>query len=140
MDSKWATVLGTMGGLCTGETVCPSVWYKQHFKSDASISSAFVRDLHITDILSDTDKNDNCSPFSPSAPGNSLPETRFAYSISFVADGVNLLQGEGHIRYPDNEDFQSYALWIDDIGWGGVADHPLIPVVYQDDSVDEDDI
>jgi hypothetical protein len=94
----------------------------------------------LLDFLSDTDKNDNCSPFSPSAPGNSLPETRFAYSISFVADGVNLLQGEGHIRYPDNEDFQSYALWIDDIGWGGVADHPLIPVVYQNDSVDEDDI
>ena len=71
-----------------------------------------------------------------SAPGNSLPDTRFAYSISFVADGAHLLQEEGHIRYPDNEDFQSYALWIEDIGWGGVADHPLIPVVYQEESED----
>ena len=78
-----------------------------------------------------------CAVRSYSAPGNSLPDTRFAYSISFVADGVNLLQGEGHIRYPDNEDFQSYALWIDDIGWGGVADHPLIPVVYQEESEDD---
>ena len=74
-----------------------------------------------------------CVPFY-SAPGNSLPDTRFAYSISFVADGTHLLQEEGHIRYPDNEDFQSYALWIEDIGWGGVADHPLIPVVYEEES------
>jgi ectoine hydroxylase-related dioxygenase (phytanoyl-CoA dioxygenase family) len=73
-----------------------------------------------------------------SAPGNTLPDTRYAYSISFVADGVNLLQEEGHIRYPDNEDFQSYRLWIDDIGWGGLADHPLIPIVYQDDNIEED--
>ena len=72
-----------------------------------------------------------------SAPSNLLPETRFAYSISFVADKTNLLQEEGHIRYPDNEDFQSYALWIDDIGWGGVAEHPLIPIVYQEDLVED---
>jgi hypothetical protein len=103
-------------------------------KSHASTSQCLL------EIFNGTDKGDFSCLFSPSAPGNSLPDTRFAYSISFVADGVNLLQGEGHIRYPDNEDFQSYALWIDDIGWGGVADHPLIPVVYQDDNVDEDDI
>ena len=72
-----------------------------------------------------------------SAPSNLLHETRFAYSISFVADKTNLLQEEGHIRYPDNEDFQSYALWIDDIGWGGVAEHPLIPIVYQEDLVED---
>ena len=71
-----------------------------------------------------------------SAPGNSLPDTRYAYSISFVGDGAHLLQEEGHIRYPDNEDFQSYALWIEDIGWGGVADHTLIPIVYQEESED----
>lgn len=51
-----------------------------------------------------------------------------------MADGAHLLQEEGHIRYPDNEDFQSYALWIEDIGWGGVANHPLIPVVYEEES------
>lgn len=65
-----------------------------------------------------------------SAPGNSLSETRYAYSISFVVDGAPILREEGHIRYPDNEDYQSYADWIEDIGWGGHADHPLIPVVY----------
>lgn len=54
-----------------------------------------------------------------------------------MADKTNLLQEEGHIRYPDNEDFQSYALWIDDIGWGGVAEHPLIPIVYQEDTAED---
>ena len=29
---------------------------------------------------------------------------RYALSISYVADGARLLQSEGHIRYPDNED------------------------------------
>ena len=31
---------------------------------------------------------------------------RYALSIMFVADGAPLLQEEGHIRYPDNEDYQ----------------------------------
>eukprot|EP01038_Epipyxis_sp_PR26KG_P004525 gene4525-6390_t len=66
-----------------------------------------------------------------SAPGNDRNETRYALSISFVADNANLLNSIGHIRYPDNEDYQSYSRWIDDIGWGGVAEHPLTPIVYK---------
>ena len=31
---------------------------------------------------------------------------RFAYSVSFVADGAALLGREGHARYPDDEDNQ----------------------------------
>ena len=68
-----------------------------------------------------------------SAPGNSLKDTRYAYTVSFVVDGAPLLQEEGQIRIPDNEDYQSYADWIDDIGWGGYAEHPLTPVVYSRD-------
>lgn len=56
---------------------------------------------------------------------------RMAYSISFIADGVQILQDEGHIRYPDNEDSQSYSDWIDEVGWGGIAEHPLLPIVYR---------
>ena len=26
---------------------------------------------------------------------------------------------------------QSYADWIDDIGWGGYAEHPMTPLIYQ---------
>lgn len=65
-----------------------------------------------------------------SAPDNTRPETRYAYAVSFVADGARLLNSEGHIRYPDNEDDASYAAWIDDIGWGGYADHPLLPLTW----------
>ncbi len=45
-----------------------------------------------------------------SAPGNTLMDARYAYSISFVADGARLLQEEGHIRYPDNEDYQVFII------------------------------
>jgi hypothetical protein len=69
-----------------------------------------------------------------SAPGNDLDETRYAYTISYIADNAKLLNSEGHIRYPDNEDYMSYASWIDDIGWGGYADHPLLPLVYSEEN------
>jgi hypothetical protein len=65
-----------------------------------------------------------------SAPENKGTEARLAYSISFIADNLPLLEDEGHIRYPDNEDSQSYHDWIGEVGWGGVASHPLLPIVY----------
>lgn len=65
------------------------------------------------------------------APGNTLPEARYALSLSFVADETALLNEEGHIRYPDDEDMQSYSEWINDIGWGGIAEHPYTPIVYR---------
>jgi len=68
-----------------------------------------------------------------SAPGNALGETRYAYTVSFVRDGARLLQSEGHVRYPDNEDDAVYATWIDDIGWGGRAEHTLLPLTWYDD-------
>jgi ectoine hydroxylase-related dioxygenase (phytanoyl-CoA dioxygenase family) len=73
------------------------------------------------------------------APGNDLPAARYALSISFVADETALLNDEGHIRYPDDEDMQSYSEWIGDIGWGGIAEHPFTPVVYrrEEESTDE---
>lgn len=49
--------------------------------------------------------------FGLSAPANGLDETRMAYSITFVVDEAQLLQEEGHIRYPDSEDYPvSYHL------------------------------
>lgn len=56
--------------------------------------------------------------------------------MSYVADGACLLKGEGHIRYPDNEDYQSYSEWIEEVGWGNNADHPLIPLVYSETPID----
>ena len=32
---------------------------------------------------------------------------RYAYSVSYVADNAPLLQEDGHIRIPDNEDYQA---------------------------------
>ena len=65
-----------------------------------------------------------------SAPENNLSETRLAYAISFIAEGTRLLQSEGHIRYPDNEDDAPYAAWINDLGWGGYAEHSLLPITW----------
>ena len=73
-----------------------------------------------------------------SAPGNALGDTRYAYSVSFVADGARLLESEGHIRYPDNEDDASYAAWIDDIGWGGRAEHTLLPLTWSEEDDNHD--
>jgi len=72
-----------------------------------------------------------------SAPGNPSGDTRYAYAVSFVADGARLLNAEGHIRYPDNEDSASYAGWINDIGWGGIAEHPLTPLVFWRDGTND---
>jgi len=68
-----------------------------------------------------------------SAPANDLPQTRYALSISYVRDQARLLNQEGHIRYPDNEDEASYAAWINDLGWGATLDHPLCPIVYAEE-------
>jgi hypothetical protein len=65
-----------------------------------------------------------------SAPPNNSPSTRYAYTVSFVKDGARLLTGQNQVRAPDSEDGQSYREWIRDVGWGGVADHPLLPLVY----------
>lgn len=64
------------------------------------------------------------------APGNPLPEARMAYCVSYVADGARLLQREGHLRYPDGEDYPSYQAWVEEVGWGEAARHPLLPLVY----------
>eukprot|EP01035_Chromulina_nebulosa_P017638 gene17638-23216_t len=69
-----------------------------------------------------------------SSPGNTLNETRWAYSVAFVADGAKVLEEEGHIRYPDDEDSQSYQEWLSEVGWGGIADHPLLPIVYNSEA------
>eukprot|EP00981_Chlorochromonas_danica_P009266 scaffold2582_cov162-Ochromonas_danica.AAC.35 len=65
--------------------------------------------------------------------GNVLDQSRYAYVACFVADRAPLLMADGHLRRPDNEDAQSYAGWIKEVGWGGEAAHPLLPVVYDED-------
>jgi len=72
------------------------------------------------------------------APSNDSDETRFAYSVSFVADGAALLREEGHRRRPDTEDAPSYGDWIGTVGWGGVARHPDLPLVYAAQGWDPD--
>eukprot|EP01031_Cornospumella_fuschlensis_P029147 gene29147-35178_t len=69
---------------------------------------------------------------------NESQQTRYAYSVSFVADQTYLLQKEGHVRRPDDEDAQSYAEWVAEVGWGNKAEHPLIPLIYDEDHSDED--
>lgn len=65
-----------------------------------------------------------------SAPGNEGDTTRIAYAVTFVKDKAPLLTGKAQYRYPDEEDTHSYSEWIGEVGWGGVADHPLLPLVY----------
>lgn len=71
------------------------------------------------------------------APENSLSEARFAYSVSYIADGAILLGDDGYVRYPDDEDKQSYSSWIDEVGRGNFADHDSIPIVYMRSDDDE---
>ena len=73
-----------------------------------------------------------------SAPPNTLDLDRYAYAISFIADGTYLLQEDGHIRRPDTEDYQSYEDWIEDVQWGNFADHKYLPLVFQEESNDDD--
>ena len=67
-----------------------------------------------------------------SAPDNGTATTRYAYAVSYVADGARLLGETGHVRYPDTEDTGSYTDWVDEVGWGNVVEHPKLPVVYCD--------
>lgn len=79
-----------------------------------------------------------------SAPPNLTKETRFALSLSFVADGVPMLplseQDNGLLRVPDLEDSQSYRDWINETG--AFLQHDLCPIVYgeayQEDEDDEE--
>lgn len=67
-----------------------------------------------------------------SAPANGLPTTRYAYAVTYVKDGVTTLsRDEDQVRFPDVEDVQSYNGWIEDVGWGAVARHPDLPLVYE---------
>lgn len=68
-----------------------------------------------------------------SAPGNGADETRYAYSVSFIADGAHTLEKDISDKLMNDEDKQSYAHWIEDVGWGNYADHPSLPIVYSED-------
>ncbi len=37
------------------------------------------------------------------------------------------------MRTPDDEDMQSYADWVEEVGYGNVADHDSIPIVFYND-------
>lgn len=66
-----------------------------------------------------------------SAPGNTGSATRIAYTVTFIRDKARLLNNDDYqLRYPDQEDTGSYAPWLDEVGWGGVAEHPLLPLVF----------
>lgn len=70
-----------------------------------------------------------------SAPANELRDTRLAYAVTYVKDNVRILsRGEDQVRYPDGEDVQSYSSWIEEVGWGEVARHTDLPVVYKSPS------
>lgn len=62
-----------------------------------------------------------------------METTRIAYSVSYVADGAVLLPRQGNVRTPDDEDMQSYADWVEEVGYGNVADHDSIPIVFYND-------
>eukprot|EP00611_Tribonema_gayanum_P008068 TRINITY_DN17527_c0_g1_i3.p1 TRINITY_DN17527_c0_g1~~TRINITY_DN17527_c0_g1_i3.p1 ORF type:complete len:406 (-),score=153.31 TRINITY_DN17527_c0_g1_i3:44-1228(-) len=64
-----------------------------------------------------------------SANGNDTPETRVAFTVSYIADGARML-GEGAEHYPDREDTWSYSDWIADTCPGEPADHPFLPVAF----------
>lgn len=73
------------------------------------------------------------------ANANDLSETRYAYSVSYVADNIKVLDKEGHVRYPNDEDYQSYRLWIDGM-WGEfVHEDEHLPLVFVNESYVEDD-
>lgn len=74
-----------------------------------------------------------------SAPPNTLDETRYAYAISFIADGMYLLQDSGHVREVDTEDYQCYSDWIDEVGMGNFARHKHLPIVYKEEDDGSDD-
>jgi hypothetical protein len=68
-----------------------------------------------------------------SAPPNSGETTRIAYTVTYVRDGARIQDGDGQLRYPDDEDQHSYDDWIEEVGWGGVASHALLPLVPEDE-------
>ncbi|KAG5177390.1 hypothetical protein JKP88DRAFT_346961 [Tribonema minus] len=73
-----------------------------------------------------------------SANGNDTPETRVAFTVSYIADGARMLgegaehypEQEGADHYPDQEDTWSYSDWIADTCPGEPADHPFLPVAF----------
>lgn len=64
-----------------------------------------------------------------SAADNQLPDSRFAFTVSFFADGARLVDDLA-IRTVNDEDAPSYQAWIEECEPGDVLDHPLLPIVY----------
>jgi ectoine hydroxylase-related dioxygenase (phytanoyl-CoA dioxygenase family) len=63
------------------------------------------------------------------SPPNRLPDSRVALSFAYAAADARTLGGDA-LFWPDHEDEISYEGWLDDVGEGGVIDHPLTPVIY----------
>lgn len=64
-----------------------------------------------------------------SAADNQLPDSRFAFTVSFFADGARLVDDLA-IRGVNDEDAPSYQAWIEECEPGDVLEHPLLPIVY----------
>lgn len=76
--------------------------------------------------------------FAPPAPDD-MP-IRLALAVSYFADGATVLpcdlensEGFEMLRYPHNEDTESFDNWLYDLEPGNFAEHPSLPLVWSGD-------